>query len=315
MEPWTGREAIRALEAVGDQPFFLCVSFHGPHAPTEVAPDSPFRYDPDAVQLPASDAVEFETKPLYRRAGVENVWNVYATGERQLREALACYYSVISAIDDNVGKILAYLEREGKLDDTLVVFTADHGDYAGEHGQYGKTGRGVYEPLYRVPLIFNWRGHTGPHRFSDLVETIDFAPTLCELVGLPIPPQVQGESLLTALQQSHIQTGTGWVGKDEVFTEMPFLKAIRTRQWRLSYCFDGSETGERYDLINDPGESRNLFPDPAHAAVREQLIHRLLNWVIRTEQPVAFESGLGPVPPWRWYESMCSRPEWEWGMR
>ncbi len=314
MEPWTGREAIGALDAAGNRPFFLCVSFHGPHAPTEVAHDSPFRYDPDAVVLPSSTADEFETKPLYRRAGVENLWTSNATGEQALRRALACYYSVISAIDDNVGKVLAYLEAQGKLDSTLVVFTADHGDYAGEHGQFGKSGVGMYEPLYRVPLIFNWRGHTGPHRFSDLVEIIDFAPTICDLVGLPILPQVQGESFLPALQQSHIQSGTGWVGKQEVFTETPFLKTIRTTQWRLSYYFGGQETGEMYDLVNDPGETRNLFADPAHAPVREQLIHRLLDWIIRTEQPVAFGIGMGPMPDWRWYRHLCPEPEWNWEM-
>ncbi len=313
MEPWTGREAIRAIDAAGDQPFFLCVSFHGPHAPTEVAHDSPFRYDPNEIVLPAGSADEFETKPLYRRAGVENLWNSNASGEFALRQALARYYSVISAIDDNVGKILAHLEATGKLDDTLVIFTADHGDYAGEHGQYGKSGMEVAEPLYRVPLIFNWRGHTGPHRFSDLVEIIDFAPTICELVGLPIPPQVQGESLLPALQQSHIQQGRGWVGKDAVFTEHPFLKTIRTAQWRLSYYFDGRNLGEMYDLVNDPGETRNLFNDPAHVAIREELTHRLLNWLIRTEQPVAFGRGMGPLPAWSWYQHLCPERPTAWG--
>ena len=311
-ECWTGRETIKAIDQAGDKPFYIWASFHGPHGATAVSHDSPFQYDPDEITLPDYVPGEFETKPLSRRAGVENIWNVYASGEKKLRQALACYYGVISAIDDNVGRMLDHLDAIGKLDNTLVIFTADHGDFAGEHGQYGKNALGGYEPMYRVPFIWYWRGRLGGHRFTDLVETVDFAPTICELLGLPIPASVHGESLRTALVQSSVQTGIPWPWKDEVFFDTTFVKTVRTREWKLSYAFTGQECGELYDMVHDPGETLNLFDDPSVAHVRERLLRRLLDWIIRTDQPFAHSEGYVTHPDWRWYREMFpqQKPSW-----
>ena len=311
-ECWTGREAIKAIDTAGDRPFYICASFHGPHGPTAVSHDSPVQYDPDQITLPDYVPGEFQTKPLFRRAGVENIWNVDATGPEKMRQALACYYGVISAIDDNVGRMIDHLDTTGKLDNTLIVFTADHGDFAGEHGQFGKNALGGYEPMYRVPFIWYWRGQTGGHVFSDLVETIDFAPTVCEVLGLPIPATVHGESLVPALAQSADQSGHGWSGKDAVFFDTPFVKTVRTRQWKLSYAFTGQECGEMYDVINDPGESRNLFTDNQLGHIREHLLRLLLDWVMRTDQPFAYCTGYITNPDWRWYRQMFPQepPRW-----
>ena len=303
IENWTGNETIKQIDAMSRQekPFFLCSSFSGPHAPNAIPLDSPFRYDPADVDLPCECTNGFNTKPFGRRAGIENKWNVDDAGEENLRYALASYYSSISSIDYNIGKIVSHLEEKSMLENTLIIITSDHGDFAGAHGQYAKNCSGGYDPLHRIPFIWYWQGMLEHHICNSLVESIDLFPTICEILGLDIPAPIQGDSLCKALFPEHDNGSNSFPGKDAVFFETAFVKTVRTTKWKLSYGFNGKNAGELYDLVSDPEERINLYNQSKYISVQKQLLEKLLNWYISTDQPKFFNNDFGVTADFRWY--------------
>jgi len=302
-EAWTGNEGLRFLEGTkSEEPFFLWLSFDRPHAPTCVPADNPFPYDPDTIVLPPWSET-FYTKPGTRRPGCEASWNVLQNGEPTLRQAIANYYTLISMIDDQIGRVLAHLEHSGQLENTIVIFTSDHGEFAGEFGQFGKN-TSTFDVLYRIPFIWNWPGHTGREQTHELVELIDLMPTLLEAAGVETPRTVQGQSLLNAILGSHGRCGIPWDGKEAVFFETPFVKTVRTRTHKLSLCYKGkTQWGQLYDLAADPAEQRNLYGNPACAWIETPLKDRLLQWLVETQQPQVHGCGLDETTPdIRWFQ-------------
>ncbi|MCF7837795.1 MAG: sulfatase-like hydrolase/transferase [Candidatus Marinimicrobia bacterium] len=301
-EVWTANQALEFLnQRNAEQPFMLWLTFERPHAPTCVPPDNPFPYDPEAITLPPYDE-RFYTKPDTRRPGCENSWNVFNTGEKVLRQALANYYSLISMIDDQIGRVLGHLEETGALENTVVIFTADHGDFAGAYGQFGKN-TSTFDVLYRVPFIWSWPGRTGRERSYELVELTDFMPTVLELAGIDCPASVQGRSIAPAILGSPTRGGLPWDGKDAVFFETPYVKTVRTKTHKLSLGHKGGRRswGQLYDLARDPWELENLFDRPEHQWVQQRLERRLLEWFIETDQPQEAGAGWNETPP-EWCE-------------
>ncbi len=306
VEAWTGDESIRYLrDRDKTKPFFLWTSFERPHPPICVPTDNPFPYDPDAVQLPPYSE-NWYNLPESCRPGVENIWNVHHTGEGPLRQAIANYMSLISMIDDQVGRIVAELAAQGELENTLIVFTADHGEFAGENGQFGKN-VSTYDVLYRVPLVWYWKGKTQHDQFYEPTELTDVMPTILDLCGLETPRTVQGRSMAPAVLGSVLQCNAPWQGRDAVFFETPFVKTVRTRTHKLSVCWRGHHAwGMLFDLEADPHETRNLYDRPEYAWVRHDLELRLLRWFIETQQPQRHGCGRGETPPspdWRWFRA------------
>lgn len=299
---WTGDRSIQFLQKrKKDKPFFLWTSFQRPHAPTCVPFDNPFPYDTKSIKLPEYD-LSFYTKPDTRRVGCENAWNVFTTGEEPLKQAIANYLSLVSMIDAEVGRIVKFLDEEDELENTIILFTSDHGDFCGEFGQFGKQ-LSTFDVLYKVPLIFNWKGVTGREQFHELVEVIDIMPTILDLIGFECPRTVQGESIAPAVIGSSKREGMTWEGKEAVFFEKTFIKTVRTKTHKLSYCFRGNrEWGQLYDLVRDPGEKFNLYGDPNYKWVQDDLMKKILQWLISTEQPqVHSASHIHPPVPWRWF--------------
>jgi arylsulfatase A-like enzyme len=211
-----------------------------------------------------------------------------------LRKGLAAYYSLISLIDQQIGRVLEKLEELGLHDNTIVVFCTDHGDFAGE---YAKMAKGwCYDCIHRVPFIWRYPGVIKENTAHDgLAETIDMFPTLCNLLDIPTSKTVQGLDLTPALTEG------APTGHDAVFWEFLAVKTVRTKNYKLSYGFqDGKECGELFDLKADPHEYNNLYSDPVMGSIRDRLLRQLLNWSIRTEQPVNFAPANEPLPPSRW---------------
>jgi arylsulfatase A-like enzyme len=185
--------------------------------------------------------------------------------QRYMKDYLRC----IASIDDNVGRLLDFLDREGLRDNTLVIYTSDQGFFLGDHGWYDK--RFMYEESIRMPFLVRWPGVTAPWTVqSAMALNIDFAPTFMEAAGLPVPADMQGRSLV------------------------PLLRGIRPDDWRRSMyyryyhdpgdhntrahygirtethkliCFWKKEQWECYDLVRDPLELSNVYSDPAYASV------------------------------------------------
>lgn len=283
-ESWVARTAIDYLRTRDPRrPFFLQVGYDHPHDP--LAPPAPFDrlFSPEMVELPPNHVDTFEGKPapLARRRHQPGGYPYTPRDAGHLRWLVAKEYALLALVDASIGRILAELERQGELERTLVVYTADHGDFAGEHGMVLKN-LGIYESVHRVPLIVSWpRRFPGGRRTGALVELVDLYPTLLRCAGVPVPA-CDGLDLTPVLEG-----GPG--GRDHVICDWETIRAIRTREFRLveylgaprpqgsggaGGATDAADagTGELYALVDDPGELVNRWADPACRAAKDTLL-------------------------------------------
>ena len=193
--------------------------------------------------------------------------------DRQLREIIANYYGMISLIDHNVGRVLAALADLGLADDTLAIYTADHGDWLGDHGLILK-GPINYEGLVRVGLIFQGPSVPRDRVVDDPVSTLDIPATVLDYMGVSPGGEMHGRSL------KGLVDGKDGEGRDFAYNEWDInasrcgvaldLRMARTRTHKLT-IETGSSTGELYDLKSDPHEMDNLFDDDGARSVRKEL--------------------------------------------
>ncbi len=191
------------------------------------------------------------------------------------------YLGTIQAVDENVGRLLDYLEANNMLENTIIVYTSDQGFYLGEHGWFDK--RFVYDESFKTPLMVAWPGHVAPGSTSDeMVQNLDFAQTFLDAAGVPQPEDMQGESLLPVL------TGKleDW-HREAVYYhyyEYPAEHmvnrhyAIVTKDYKLIHYYFDLDYWELIDRKKDPQELRNVYDDPAYGDVRERL-HRELEQI------------------------------------
>lgn len=245
-------EYIRSRKSA-QQPWFLFTSYLKPHSPS-VEPNPWFsKYDAGAMPVPKlpPNAREIRAaQPVRRR-------RAFVDDERMIRTMTALYYAAISHVDQQVGRILAELDRNGMADNTLVLFTADHGNMLADRGRWFKDL--MYDGSARVPLIWrNPRQKTGRVR-DQVIENTDLMPSILEAAGLPAPEGVQGRSFL---KLANGEKDPGW--KNTCFSQLS-----QSMWWEGGYKFidnsrDLSGTRELYDMRNDPEEQRNLADDPKH---------------------------------------------------
>lgn len=281
IERFTGNHAVEFLEQQRNdfRPFFLKVSFQRPHGPIRPSQRHFEMYNPDDVELPDSaiDWFErrFEGKPeLIRNILGEQCDYPLATDDPKiLRRVIASYYGLITAIDEEIGRVLDTLDQIGETENTMVMFTADHGDFAGEHGLFHKN-LGIYESIHRIPLIIHHPEKPQAGRHQGIAELIDVYPTVCDWLGVSPPDDLDGVSLLPYFDDPQ-------AGKDEALclwsrAQPRRIAAIRSKRYRMVYYGSGRQ-GELYDHEKDPGEIFNLWDDPDYAAVRAEHIERLLH--------------------------------------
>ena len=182
------------------------------------------------------------------------------------------YMSVIHSVDQNVGRVLDYLEKEGLLENTLIVYTSDQGFYMGEHGWFDK--RFMYEESFRTPLLMRYPdGEKGD--IKQLVQNIDYAPTFLELAGVEVPADIQGESLLPLLAGK--KPATWRKSLYYHFYEYPAGHSvkrhcgIRTERYKLIHFYNDIDIWELYDLQSDPMEMNNLFGKKVYEEITKEL--------------------------------------------
>jgi arylsulfatase A-like enzyme len=188
------------------------------------------------------------------------------------------YLRTIASIDDNLGRLLAFLDESGLADNTVVIYSSDQGFYLGDHGWYDK--RWMYEESLRMPLVVRWPGvvEAGSEN-SDLVQNLDFAQTFLEMAGLAAPADMQGHSLVPLLRGTK---PADW--RDAIYYQYfeypgPHMVrrhyGVRTDRYKLIYYYEIDEW-ELFDLVSDPNELRNVYDDPANAERIEELERVLL---------------------------------------
>ena len=281
---------IRSLTAK-QEPFMVTCSFNGPHDPN--ATPSPYyeRFDPAKLVLPANRGV--------RETRFEKNWSrriVADLGEPGLREFLRVYYGMVLLIDDQVGRILKALEEPGILDDTLILFTSDHGDMASGHGMVWKSTEAFYDEIARVPLLIRYPRLLKPQQSELAVDFTDIMPTVLEVLGQPIPKSVQGQSLVPFLTNwkdakqarpfSFCERVNGNAKHDRhVLPGTPASFMVRGQGWKYIRYSNSKPEEFLYDLNNDPGETRNRIGNNKYADQRERLSKALDAWLVRTGWP------------------------------
>lgn len=262
--------AVDFIRANRARPFFLMLSMGPPHDPYGGPPRYMKLYDPQKLTM----------RPNWKE-GVP----------RAGRQEIAAYYAAITAIDDQVGRLMRLLEDLALDEDTIVIFTSDHGDMLGSQGRRLK--RKPWEESIRVPGIVRYPARIKAGRRSDaLLSHVDLAPTLLSLCGVQVPKDIQGRDL------ADLVLGKTDKGADSVFFQIfvPFAGGGMPRPWRgvrtgrYMYARTEDKPWLLYDLERDPNELKNLAAEPASAALVRKLDARLTKWMHDTGDSWRFNS-------------------------
>lgn len=293
----------RALEALAQlakakQPFSLFVGLHAPHEPYILPARFIAEFAPEKMPLPPSIPDELSTKTSHQRQRQEKQFA--DLDEESIRRGIAGYFAHVLMVDECVGRLVVALEESGCADNTLLIFTSDHGELLGEHTLFNKAAS-FYDAEMRVPLLLRLpdRGQAGK-RTGAFAASIDLAPTLFDLLGLTPDLPLPARSLAPAIFENKpirdgilASSGVGLMWRD------------RTHKLCL---YPATGEGELYDLDSDPHELRNLFDTPENMELQERLMRKLIfeqyladadrNRVSEREKILAreFRAGLPPEP-------------------
>ena len=268
------REYARGYHDTG-QPFYLNCHWFGPHLPHFIPESYLAMYDPDAIPLPASMAETFHNKPIVQRHYSAH-WTFHSFDQHTWRRIIAAAWGYGTLIDEQMSRILDTLDQLNLADNTLVVFTCDHGEFTGAH-RLNDKGPAMYDDIYRVHCLARLpasagglRGRRGEH----MVSLVDLPATWLNAAGLPVPDHFDGHSILPLLRD---EPPSDW--RDDVLCEFhghhfPYpQRMLRTARHKL--IINPPDVNELYDLQEDPHELVNQIDNPAYAAVRRDLMRRL----------------------------------------
>lgn len=284
----TARDAERFLAAcVGEAtPWCCCVSFSEPNEALVVGRETWDQYDPDAIPLPANFFDDMTGRPnIYRRE--QEIGRRF--GEDFWRKARACYFGRISELDTLAGRLIARIDAAGRLDDTVVLFLADHGRYVGAHG-FDAHNFGAFEEIYRIPLVMAGPGIAAGTTCQAPVGIGDLCPTLCALGHAAAIDVPDSRPLLPLLRDPAAQRPEFATGYAEYHgTRFPLMQRVLWRdEWK--FVFNGFDFDELYNLRDDPHELSNLAGDESHRALVESLMADVWRWVRDTGDRAIHES-------------------------
>ena len=294
-----GMRVLRELTSSDDeQPWCLYVGAIAPHDPYVVPQRYLDMYDIDDVPLPVSYGDELDDKPtIYQRMRETRFGQLTP---REVREGIRHFWAYCTYLDDLFGRLMQILDESGQAEDTLVLYTSDHGDYCGEHGLFAK-GIPCFKGAYHVPAVMRWPAYVQNQgrRVEEFVSLADIAPTFIEAAGQPLNRHFVGASLLPFLRD---ETPDDW--RDEIHTQCNGVELYYTQRSVMTqdykYTFNGFDRDELYDLRNDPDEMRNLADDPAYEGIKKQMCRRMWRFANR-EDDTAINSyitvGLTPYGP------------------
>jgi arylsulfatase A-like enzyme len=222
-----------------------------------MTPDEKRKYE--AAYAPSIEA--------FGKAGLEGKELAKWKYQRYMKEYLRC----VQSVDDNVGRLMDYLKEKGLDKNTIVIYTSDQGFYLGEHGWFDK--RFMYEESFRTPLIVKWPGVTKKSETRSMVQNLDFAETILDMAGLPVPSDMQGKSfvpLLKGKQKGNVHDALYYHFYENQEHKVAKHIGVRTDRYKLIYFYENNEW-ELYDLEKDRSEMNSVYGDPAYKAITEKL--------------------------------------------
>jgi len=297
---WIAQRSIADLErhAADEQPFFLWSSFFDPHPPYLVPEPWASMYDPADLTVPALVPGEHERNPPHFRMTQEAQPDFSYLDEAEgsfchgckshlhdrdaLARQIAIYYGMVSYMDQAIGRIVDKLDALGLAENTLVVFTSDHGHLFGQHGMIAK-GPFHYDDLLRVPFIVRQPGTVPAGVESDALQSlVDLAPSFCAHCGVDVPRVMSG------VDQGPVWRGERERRREHVIVEnhhqphTMHLKSYIDQRWKLT-CYHNEDFGELFDLRDDPDELHNRWDDPDYAERKAALLLRAVQYDMRQE--------------------------------
>ncbi|MBI3946983.1 MAG: sulfatase-like hydrolase/transferase [Armatimonadetes bacterium] len=282
--------ALMAQYAGKGEPFLLWASFFDPHPPYIVPEPWDTLYDPRQITVPDVTPGEHDRNPPHFRLTREEhpdftPWSESGQSlhgfhshlrsrERKQSDA-AIYYGMISLMDKFIGKILDQVDALGLAEETLVVFSCDHGHFYGQHGLTAK-GAFHYEDMIRVPFLVRWPGKVPAGRTSPALQTlVDLPTTLLSACGLPAPRTMVGADQLPVWRGEQESARDHVVVENRHEPTTIHVKTYVDERYKLTVYYQ-RDYGELFDLKDDPGEVHNLWSDPGHAALKAELVMKLL---------------------------------------
>lgn len=308
---WCSEMAIQFITEKREGPWMLSINPFDPHPPFDPPQEYLDRYNPQDIPYPLFKESDIERQKVFRNIdqqtrdainpyktrGTEDTTKNVPRGDMgsvppddyDARLVKACYYAMVELIDDQFGRIIDVLQNTDQLENTIIIFTSDHGELLGDHGLIYKGCR-FFEGLVHVPLIMSWQAQGVKGGRSDaLVELVDLPPTLLEAAGLEIPYYMQGQSFLPILtgkkdpsfHKSHvISEYHGAIGGKEMPDQ---THGIMYYDGRCKIAiYQGHSMGEIYDLKSDPGEFDNLWDRPEFKELKIELLHKAFDAYLAT---------------------------------
>jgi len=293
------------MEAHKDNPFILYINFLEPHMPFFGPLDS--LYSPDEVILPGSfDDVASDDDPLSHRLKWEGIKRQYGNTEEEFRELIARYWGLVTQVDMSVGAILDKLESLGLAENTIVIYTSDHGDMMGAHRMVTK---GVmYEESVRIPfLLKDPRMNLSQRIIRERVSQVDIVPTLLDLMGHEIPDYLEGKSLVPSMNADEFPAEDifiewnsdmdyrvrDWADRDITMADSlqwagnPSIRTVISREgWKLS--LSNRDKSQLFDLNKDPLEINNLFYQEEYEHIIKELAEKIAKWQNVTNDTLHF---------------------------
>ena len=307
----TTEMALNFLETTGSQPFLLLYQHKAPHRPFTPAPRHARMFDDFELPSPETFNDDYATRRLAKEAQ-DMRFDISLAGDYQdlprglspearkkwiYQRFVKDHYRAVYGVDENLGRVLKYLDEHKLAEGTLILYTSDNGFYLGEYGWYDK--RFMYEPSLRVPLLARYPRLGVAGKVENAIAlNIDFAPTILDFAGLPIPETMQGRSLRPLLEGSapsdwrhsmyyaYFENSWALRGKGkEALSDPSFQyftahrvgphRGVRTERYKLIHYYSEGDYWELFDLQTDPNELKNLYGDPAYARLSENLKQEL----------------------------------------
>ncbi|UQZ86922.1 Arylsulfatase [Paenibacillus konkukensis] len=283
-----------------DDAFFLWASFPDPHPPYLVPEPWCDMYDPDLLTIPEGAPGEHEHNPphfgmtqerepdfsAYKETGfgIHGYHSHVRMTEAERKKAVAVYYGMISFMDRYIGSILNKLDELGLSEDTIVIFTTDHGHFFGHHGLQAKGGF-HYEDLIRVPFVVRYPGRVPAGAASDSMQSlVDLAPTFLSMAGLPVPPA------MTGIDQSAVWANPQLSAREHIVCEFHHepttihQKTYVDQRYKITVYYNQTY-GELFDLETDPEERHNLWDEPSCKELKAELMLRYI-WAELGKEPM-----------------------------
>ena len=289
-ETWSANKTIDMIKDFKDKdnPFMVMTSFKGPHWDYMVPEPYDTMYDPKSIEKwgnfddPFIDNPEIQQKEILR-------WNAGHLTWKDWQSMIASYWGYCTYIDHEIGRIINYLKEKNLYEDTIIIFSTDHGDMIGSHRIFNK-GFQMYEETHRIPLVIRIPSESNNgKKIESFVSHVDLFKTICDLAEINVDDENDGLSLKNLIKGDNANS------RDSIFAEfhgyepcLTSIRMVRTKKWK--YIYNPFSMDELYDMESDPYEIYNLAPRIGHKAVLMRMKERMIDWMRSTNDDLGRKS-------------------------